>query len=110
MHRALVALGFAAATSLLALAAPAHADEASYLNHLHNAGIISPDGDAILLQVGWGICTQLANGASPDQLRAQALYNSDTGEGSSGIDPEQADDVVNYAMADLCPNPPPQGS
>jgi hypothetical protein len=84
-------------------AAPAYADENAYLTHLHDAGITDASGDSALLQVGWDLCRQFSNGASLEQLRAQVLYNSDTGEGSQGVGPAQANDVVNYAIADLCP-------
>jgi Protein of unknown function (DUF732) len=92
------------AIASLAFAAPAHADETAYLNHLHNAGITNDKGDAALVQVGWNMCAQLANGVSRQELRAQVLFDSDTLEGSNGINPDEADDIVNYAMADLCPS------
>ncbi|MEB4208735.1 DUF732 domain-containing protein [Mycobacterium sp. 94-17] len=97
-------LAAGAAVAGIAFAAPAHADETAYLNDLHNAGISDASGDAALLQVGWDMCRQLSNGTSLPQLRAQVLYNSDTGQGSNGVDPAQANDIVNYAMADLCPS------
>jgi hypothetical protein len=96
-------LAAATAVAGIGFAAPAHADEDDYLDDLHNAGITDADGDEALLQVGWGLCRQLSNGASPEQLRAQVLYNSDTGQGAKGVDPARANDVVNYAMVDLCP-------
>ncbi len=86
-------------------AGPAQADPDSYLKDLHNAGIHDVDGgDAALLQVGQKLCSQLSYGASPEQLEALALQRSDTKLGTHGLDPEQADDLVAYAQADLCPN------
>lgn len=94
----------AAAIAGTGFAAPAHADETAYLTDLHNAGIGDASGDSALLQVGWDLCRQLSDGASLEQLRAQVLYNSDTGQGSQGVGPAQANDVVNYAIVDLCPS------
>lgn len=94
----------AAAIAGTGFAAPARADETAYLNDLHNAGIVDASGDSALLQVGWDLCRQLSDGASLEQLRAQVLYNSDTGQGSEGVGPAQANDVVNYAIVDLCPS------
>jgi len=47
-------------------ASPAHADEASYLNDLHNSGIRDFNGgDPALLQVGYKLCQQMSYGALP---------------------------------------------
>ncbi|MGB8390127.1 DUF732 domain-containing protein [Mycobacterium sp.] len=86
-------------------AGPAHADEAAYLNDLHNAGIQDlRGGDAALLQTGWKVCTQLGYGASPEQLRDLALQRSDSALGAGGLSVQQADALVNYAQLDLCPS------
>jgi hypothetical protein len=86
-------------------ASPAQADETTFLNDLHNAGIHDFEGgDTALLQVGYKLCQQLSYGASPGQLQALALQRSDANQGTNGLTPEKANDVVNYTLADLCPN------
>jgi Protein of unknown function (DUF732) len=85
-------------------ASPARADDASYLSHLHGAGIQDEQGgDADLVQVGHKLCTELQDGATPNQLEALALQRSDSSLGGNGLSPEQADALVNYARVDLCP-------
>lgn len=89
----------------LAWAAPAHADATTYLNHLHNVGIHDVDGgDAALLQVGQKLCNQMTYGASPAELVGIALQRSDDSLGANGLTPDQANALVDYALADLCPN------
>lgn len=82
----------------------AHADETSYLNDLHNAGIhAETGGDAALLQTGWKICQQIGYGTPLTELRNLALQRSDGTEGSNGLTTQQANDLVDYALFDLCP-------
>jgi len=88
----------------LVLASPVHADAQSYVNDMHNAGITSAGGDSDLLQTGRTVCDLIASGVTPTDVAAQILNNSDSHEGSGGINPEQANDIVNFAMSDLCPN------
>ena len=89
----------------VALAGPAEADATSYLTDLHNAGIHAVDGgDAALLQVGRKLCGQVSYGATPEELKSLALQRSDARQGAGGLTPEQANELVNYAVADLCPN------
>ncbi len=86
-------------------ASPAQADATTFLNDLHQAGIHAvTGGDPALLQMGAGICQQLSWGAPPGQLEALALQRSDSHQGAGGITPQQADDIVDYAVRDLCPN------
>ena len=88
----------------VAWAAPAHADAQSYLDHLHKVGIHDVDGgDPELLQVGQKLCVQMSYGATPQQLEALALQRSDASLGANGLKPDQAGDLVGYALADLCP-------
>jgi Protein of unknown function (DUF732) len=89
----------------VAWASPAQADAASYLNDLHNVGIHDVDGgDPALLQVGQKLCTQVSYGVSPAQLKTMALQRSDARLGASGLTSDQANELVNDAVADLCPN------
>ena len=86
-------------------ASPAQADATAFLNDLHKAGIHAVSGgDTALLQMGWNLCQQLSWGAPPAQLETLALQRSDSRQGTRGITPQQADDVVDYAVRDLCPN------
>ncbi len=86
-------------------ASPAQADTDSYLNDLHKVRIYDVDGgDAALLQVGQKLCVQVSYGVSPRELKAMALQDSDASLGDRGLSPEQANEFVNYAIADLCPN------
>ena len=86
-------------------ASPAQADAGSYLNHTHHVGIQDFDGgDAALLQVGRRLCSEMWAGDPPGELAAMALQRSDTVRGAHGLTPRQADEVVYYAKADLCPN------
>lgn len=85
-------------------ASPARADQASFLNDLHNAGIHAVNGgDDALLQMGGDLCYQLSWGASPQQLEGLAIQRSDADQGTGGINGRQAADVVIFALRDLCP-------
>jgi len=88
----------------VALAAPAYADEATYVNDMHNAGIASADGDSGLLSTGKQVCDLIHSGTSPADVKAKLVYNSNSSQGSSGITADQANAIVNYAMVDLCPS------
>lgn len=86
-------------------ASPAGADQTSFLNDLHNAGIHAVNGgDEALLQMGADLCQQLSWGASPQQLENLAIQRSDADQGTGGINGRQAADVVIFAMRDLCPS------
>lgn len=88
----------------IACAAPAQADQTSFLNDLHNAGIHAVNGgDPALLAMGAELCQQLSWGASPQQLEGLAIQRSDADQGSGGINGRQAADVVIFALRDLCP-------
>ncbi len=85
-------------------ATPARADEAAFLNDVHAAGIHAINGgDAALLQTGWKICQQIGYGAPLTELRNLALQRSDGSAGSNGLSVQQANDLVDYALFDLCP-------
>ncbi len=85
-------------------ASPAQADAPSYLKDMHNVGIHDAGGDAALLQVGQKLCDQTWYGYPPDELADMALQRSDTIRGAHGLTPQQANELVYYAKADLCPN------
>ncbi len=89
-------------------ASPAWADEAAYLNDLRNDGIrAQPGGDQVLLQLGRNMCDELSRGTPADQLEDVVLQQSDTEQGSHGLSRKQANDIVSYAMVDLCPDAAP---
>lgn len=106
-YRQLMALaltGGALLTAGLVWAGPARADGASYINDLHRVGIHDVQGgDAELLQVGQKLCAELRDGATPRQLSALALQRSNSSLGANGLAPEQANALVGFARADLCP-------
>jgi Protein of unknown function (DUF732) len=86
------------------LASPAQADAASYLSDLHSVGIHDVGGDAALLQVGHKLCDETWYGYPPDGLADMAMQRSDTVRGAHGLTPDQANELVYYVKADLCPN------
>lgn len=89
----------------LVWASPAQADANSFLNDVHRDGIHAvTGGDAALLEAGLNICQQISWGAPPAQLEGLALQRSDERQGAGGLSPQQADDIVVYAMRDLCPS------
>ncbi len=91
-------------TAGIVCAGPAHADEASYLNHLHAVGIQDLDGgDPALVQTGWKICQQLTWDTPPSQLQSLALQKSAQDLGPRALTPRQADALIDYAIVDLCP-------
>ena len=85
-------------------ASPAQADAPSYLNDMRKVGIHDIGGGAALLQVGKKLCDETWYGYSPDELADMALQRSDTIRGAHGLTPGQANELVYYAKADLCPN------
>lgn len=85
-------------------ASPAAADASSFIHDMHKDGIHAVSGgDAALLQAGLNLCQQLSWGAPPSQLEGLALQRSDDRQGAGGLTPQQAEDVVNLALRDLCP-------
>jgi hypothetical protein len=80
-------------------------NSSSYLDDMHNVGIQDFDGgDAALLQVGHKLCNEIWDGDPPAELAAIALQRSDTVRGAHGLTPQQPNERVYYAKADLCPN------
>jgi hypothetical protein len=100
----LAAIGGPLVVAGIAWAGPAGADSGSYLTHLHAVGIQDVGGDPALLQTGQKLCTQVGYGATSQQLVNLAVQRSDAREGAHGLTPEQATELVDYAIADLCPN------
>ncbi|ORA08389.1 DUF732 domain-containing protein [Mycobacterium arosiense] len=89
----------------LVWASPAQADAAGFLNDMHRDGVHAvTGGDAALLQAGLNVCQQISWGAPPAQLESLALQRSSDQQGAGGLSVQQANDVVVYAMRDLCPD------
>jgi hypothetical protein len=82
-------------------AGAARADTVSYLNKLHDAGINTPGGDGEMKEWGWEVCQLFLMGVPADKVRDQAVYNSGNTP-QYGMSIEQADDIVNFAVSDLC--------
>jgi len=85
-------------------AGPARADANSYLSDVRNAGIREVGGDPALLQTGQRLCLEIGYGASTGQLEALAVQRSDAEQGTRALTPQQAEELVEYAIADLCPS------
>jgi hypothetical protein len=88
---------FAVVAAAVIGAAPAHADDITYLDDLKAAGFDQPhNGNSGMIESGHGICRALAAGASPDQI-AQYLYEN------SHLDSlEDGRQLVGIAQQDLC--------
>ncbi len=103
-------LGGSLLAAAVAVAGPAQADDVSFLNDVHSAGMNDvAGGDAALLVTGWKVCSQLSAGATPQQLADLALQRSDSDLGAKGLNPQQAADLINFARTDLCPTAPVTG-
>lgn len=88
----------------LVWAGPAQADAAGFLNDMHRDGVHAVSGgDAALLQAGLNVCEQLSWGTPPAQLEGLAVERSAERQGPGGLTPQQANDLVAYAIRDLCP-------
>jgi Protein of unknown function (DUF732) len=87
---------FAAAAAVTS-AAPAHADDITYLDDLKAAGFDQPhNGNGGMIESGHGIRRALAAGASPEQI-AQYLY-----ENSHLSSLDEGRQLVGIARQDLC--------
>jgi hypothetical protein len=101
MRKPTIALASVVVASL-AFTAPAHADETSFINNLHNIGLVDDGGESAMLNMGYKICDMLRDGVPPQELASRILYNSDKSQGDDAIGSTEADEVVAYAKADLC--------
>lgn len=88
----------AIATPIL-LAAPAYADEDSYLNMLSNYGFHPYTDTAFSLRLGHAVCTDLANGTG-DAAEAAGLFRSLP----DGYTEHDAGQIVTAARTQLCVN------
>lgn len=97
-HLTKFSLAALAAGAAIAIAAPAQADEGSFIAHVHALGFNAPAGDHILIDAGNGLCDALNRGASLGMVQAVA-ENQLTPKGYTISD---ADRFVAYSISDLC--------
>ncbi|WP_059018699.1 DUF732 domain-containing protein [Mycobacterium sp. M26] len=95
MKKLLLPLAAAALAAGLATAAPASADESSYLQDLANNGFDGPTSAA--LSMGYEICTDVKHGV-PQDTTVEAIYNNTAD--SVGVD--EATFIYEAAVIHLC--------
>jgi hypothetical protein len=100
------ALGLAAGLGLSVLGgtagiATAGADANAYTRKLHDAGIDSPRGDYELKEWGYEVCYLRERGKPPRQWVEQTVY-SDSLKPQYGLTEQQANMIVDIAVAELC--------
>jgi hypothetical protein len=87
-------------------ASAAQADAASFLNDLNNVGIQDfAGGNPAPLQMGYKLCAQLSYSATPAQPEDVAVQRSDASRGPNGLNPKQAEDLINDTVS-ICVQPP----
>jgi hypothetical protein len=86
---------FAALALGLSVAAPAYADENSFLTELANDGWNGPA--AVAVQLGNQICSDIADGV-PEATTLQTISDSTT----DGVEPKDAKFFYNAANTHLC--------
>jgi hypothetical protein len=91
----IIGAAVAAVGALLLTAAPAHADEESYLTDLANHDFTGPADSA--LQMGYDVCTDVEHGV-PELTTVQAIYEN-TGE---GVTEDDAYYIYDAAVIHLC--------
>ncbi|OHV06222.1 DUF732 domain-containing protein [Mycobacterium talmoniae] len=99
-------LSLAVAAGLTALAGVvgsgmASADDKSYLQKLHDAGINTPRGEYELKEWGWEVCALRLRGKPPRQWVEQAVYSSSL-HPPYGLTEQQANTIVDLAVSELC--------
>ncbi|MCV7193103.1 DUF732 domain-containing protein [Mycolicibacterium brumae] len=87
----------------------AHADGASYIRKLNEAGINTVRGEFELKEMGYAVCELRKRGFPPKQWATQGVWNSQL-HPPYGWTEAQANFVVDTAVAELCDDrdgPPP---
>jgi hypothetical protein len=95
---ALRAAMIAAALALVAVGATAHADEDTFLNRIHSAGLPLSDDKAV--KMGNATCTDLGNGIP---VSAVLESNNPHAGGAPLLTDTQNWDFLSIAVAELCP-------
>lgn len=94
MHR-ILATAIAALALMVATAAPASADEESYLTDLANNDFTGPTEAA--LEMGYQICTDVQHGV-PQDTTVQAIYENT----AESVTAEDANYIYEAAVIHLC--------
>ncbi|MGU3501886.1 DUF732 domain-containing protein [Mycobacterium sp. C31M] len=100
-----IACGFAA----MLTAAPASADNNSYLNRMNELGLSSELGPAGLLQTGKGACSALSPNAGLMFGRHPNWVAQMVWESNPMLERNEASLLVNAAIDNLCPGVNPFG-
>ena len=104
-RRNVVALMGAAGVALgVAVAAPAHADDAQFLADMHALGWGSDNGDAGHLFVAHWICAQLEGGETPAELAQEIARRNGRMTAASAMA------LVVLSQRDICPNAASDGA
>lgn len=82
-------------------AGPVRASAQEYVDNIHRLGINVPGGDVELLEWGYEACKLLDLGKDYQAAKVQAIYNSQRSP-RYGMTVEQADEIMHYAIANLC--------
>jgi hypothetical protein len=93
----LLAASAALISAPAAQADPPAPNPAQFISDMHAGGIVAPNGDQQLLQVGWGICGRLQSGHTPAEEYQRI---ASTGIKLSSV---QIRSMVAGANNDLCP-------
>ena len=82
--------------SLVALAAPAHADEDGFMRWLNNDGVPYQSRDSAI-HFGYVVCNMVDQGYTPTRLEQMALAKGTT------YTPHQLHELIGDAVTFLCP-------
>lgn len=107
MYRGFTAAALALAATSIALAAPAAADNQSYLNAV--SSLTTPTGTDGLLQVGKGACSLLKPNNAMMFGRAPNAVATIVWESNPQLERHEATLLVNAAIDHLCPGVNPWG-
>lgn len=96
----LVLSGLLFGTPAEANASPTNPDprEQQYANHLHAIGLTDSNGDADIIRTGWGLCNEMVNQGRTPAATINQIFSE------HHMDYDHANQVVSYAIADLCPS------
>jgi Protein of unknown function (DUF732) len=90
-------LALLAAPILMLSSGVAHADDASFLADMEAAGFVNHAGKGAEIDVGHGICNELARGWTQGQAIRDLWFN-----GANSMDESAATRFVSIAVKDLC--------
>jgi hypothetical protein len=97
----------AMAVSALTWPSIAHADADQYLRDLAGSGVTSTISPQSIVNGGYSVCNEISNGSSRihqiQRLIALSAVGAQRGRETPVLTPDQASDIVYYAIQDLCP-------